>query len=57
MATLDVIPMPAHDRDVDQLLQIEQPCPKPVVDVMVVVGNIVGRRSDLSFQRRPAVEL
>ena len=51
MAKIDGVPMPAHDRDLDQLFKVEQPRANAVVDIVIVVSDVVGRRRDLCFQR------
>ena len=43
-----------EDRDLAELLELEQAGAQPVVDVVVVVGDLVGEVGDLRFERRPA---
>ena len=41
----------AGQRDLAQVRQIEEPGPKPVVDVVVGVGDVVGQGRHLGFRR------
>ena len=40
-----------------QLLDRQQPGAQPVVDIVIVIGNIVGDRGDLRLEARPAREI
>ena len=51
------VPQPANERQLDQLVEIEQPGAKAVVDVVIVVGDVVGDRGDLRLQARPGSKL
>ena len=41
----------------EQLIQRQQPGAHAVVNIMIVIGNIIGNRRYLRFQRRPAVQI
>ena len=47
----------ADQRQLDQFVEIEQAGTKPVVDIVIVIGDIVGDRRDLRLEAGPAVEL
>ena len=46
-----------HDRQLDQLVEVQQPGAEPVVDVVIVVGDVVGDRGDLRLEARPGAKL
>ncbi len=50
-------PVTLHDRDFDQLLEFQQACAEPVVNVVIVVGDVVGNRGDLCFEAWPGRQL
>ncbi len=37
-----------------EIVNPEQPGPQPIVDVVGIIGNVVGDRRDLRLQRRKA---
>ena len=41
MALLDRIPQPAHQRQLDQLIDVEETGSQAVVDVVIVVSDVV----------------
>ena len=55
--SIDRPPVAMDERHLQQRVQIEQSGAKPVVDVVIVVGDVVGDRRDLRLQARPAVQL
>ena len=57
VAPIDRVPQPPHQRQLEQLVDVEQAGAKPVVDVVIVIGNVVGNRGDLRFEAWPASEL
>ena len=50
-------PAARDQRHVEQFLEREQPGAQPVVDVVIVVGDVVGDRRDLRLQARPARQI
>ena len=48
---------PADQRDIPQLGKLEQIGPQPVIDIVVVVGDIVRKRRSLRFRRGVGVHL
>ena len=57
MPLADRRPVPLDDRQLDEFVQIEQACAQAIVDVVIVVGDVVGDRRDLCFEPRPGAEL
>src|SRR6185369_13375782 len=57
MAFADRGPVPSDDREAGQLLEVEDPGPQAVVDVVIVVGNVVRDRRDLRLEAWPASKL
>src|SRR3712207_8823342 len=52
-----VLPVALHERDLDQRLQLDQPGADAVVDVVIVVGDVVGDGGDLRLEVRPGAKL
>jgi hypothetical protein len=46
-------PQPLHDRQFDKLVDLKKTGAKSIVDIMIVVGDIVGDRCDLRLECGP----
>src|SRR5262249_33688137 len=57
MPFADRVPMPLHDRKLDHLINFKEACSQAIVDVVIVVGDIVGNGGDLRLEPWPAFEL
>ena len=45
------------DRHGQKLFKRQQTCAQAVINVVIVIGDIIGKRGDLRLQRRPAVQV
>ena len=52
MSLFKICDDPVNKRQFAQFFNREKSGIETVVDVMIVVGNVIGNRTDLSFQRR-----
>ena len=57
MARLDRRPVALDERQFEQRVHVENARPQAVVDVVIVIGNVVGDRRDLRLEARPAAQL
>ena len=48
--------MAPHHRILEQFVEPEDARAQPVIDVVIVIGNVVGERGDLRLEARPAAE-
>src|SRR6266481_5154925 len=56
MTLADRRPQPADRWQLDQLVDVEQAGAESVVDVVIVIGDVVGDRRDLRFAAGPRAE-
>ena len=57
MPLADRCPVPLDQRQFGQFIKLEKARAKPIIDVVVVVGDVIGDRRDLRFEARPAIQL
>jgi hypothetical protein len=53
MALLDVSPVARDERLLEQRIELKDPRPQPIVDVVIVVSDIVGDRRHLGLETGP----
>jgi hypothetical protein len=51
------VPAAGDDRHREQLVERQQPGAQAVVDIVIVIGDVVGDRRDLRLKARPTIEL
>ena len=57
MTLFDHLPQSTDQRELKELVQIEQAGSKSVVDVMIVIGDIIGNGRELGFKAGPACKV
>jgi hypothetical protein len=50
-------PAAGDERRLQEIVERQQPGTQPVVNVVIVIGDIVGDRRDLRFEARPEAEI